>query len=99
MTLFASFAHFAVKRSLPGAKSLYLATTGSTSADGCSASCNTTFVALTNAEPESVDLRYRGAPVFKFRSNRGKLLLETSSRSTCPFLKTLLVAHMSIENL
>src|SRR6185503_5249496 len=74
-------------------------TMGSTSADGCSASCSTTLVALTNVLGASLDFTYRSAPLFRLRSKRGKLLLDTSSRNTCPFLNTLLVAHMSIENL
>src|SRR5215469_5945993 len=64
--------------------------TGITSAEGCSVSCRIVFVAETNSR-----LVACSAPVFKLRSNRGKLLLETSSRMMCPFLKTLLVAHRS----
>ena len=37
-----------------------------------------------------------GPPVLALRSNRGKLLLETSSRIRCPFLNTLLVAQRSM---
>src|SRR5690348_13556426 len=74
-------------------------TMGSTSADGCSTSCSTTLVALTNVLGASLDFTYRTAPLFRLRSKRGKLLLDTSSRSTCPFLNTLLVAHISMVNL
>ena len=35
-------------------------------------------------------------PVLVLRSKRGKLLLETSSRTLCPALNTLLVAHRSM---
>ena len=35
-------------------------------------------------------------PVFRFRSKRGKLLLDTSTRSLCPALKTLAVSHRSM---
>src|SRR5260221_13451446 len=66
--------------------------TGSKSAEGCSASCRIVLVAETNSR-----LVACSAPVFKLRSKRGKLLLETSRRRMWPFLKTLPVAHTSTE--
>ena len=48
---------------------------GTLSTDWCSASCNTVFVAETKCVSVAAD-----RPVFKFRSNLGKLLLLTSSR-------------------
>src|SRR5580693_9971781 len=64
--------------------------TGIQSAEGCSASCRIVLVAETNSRLVACT-----APVFRLRSKRGKLLLETSSRRRWPFLKTLLVAHRS----
>jgi hypothetical protein len=52
-------------------------TSGSTSADGCSASCTIVFVADTKRFAPTFS-----SPVFMLRSKRGKLLLDTSSRST-----------------
>src|ERR1051326_1922177 len=73
-------------------------TRGKINADGCSASCRMILVAETKPAPSfaySTLFEGKANPVFRFRSNRGKLLLEISSRNTCPFLKTLLVAHKS----
>src|SRR3954466_4026451 len=66
-------------------------TIGRISADGCSASWRILFVAGTCREALPFS-----SPVLRFRSNRGKLLLDTSSRSTCPLRNTLLVDQASI---
>src|SRR5262252_2115943 len=49
------------------------------------------FVAIVDLAEFAAD-----SPVFRFRSKRGKLLLEISKRIRWPVLKTLLVAHRSI---
>ena len=69
-------------------------TIGNTTADGCAASCRSVFVAVTLRVPVCPL-----SPVFKFLSNRGKLLLLISSLILWPFLKTLLVDHMSTDSL
>ena len=67
-------------------------TTGSIRAEGWVLSWKMVFVAVTHlAEFDA------GSPVFRLRSKRGKLLLETSRRMMWPFRKTLLVAHRSTE--
>jgi hypothetical protein len=62
------------------------ATTGKTTAEGCSESCRIEFVAVTKPDPAFPDspLPKICCPVFKFRSNRGKLLLEISNRKRAP---------------
>ena len=67
--------------------------TGSVSRDGRLASWYTVW----SATLISVSKPGR-APVFMFRSKRGKLLLDISSRMRCPALNRLLVSHMSTSN-
>src|ERR1043166_6553569 len=61
---------------------------GSTSVEGCCASCRIVLVAETKLWANFIS-----SPVFRLRSKRGKLLLEISRRNVCPFRKTLLVAQ------
>src|SRR5713226_2990364 len=68
----------------------YQGTIESSSAEGCALSWKIMFVAFTMRVARACS-----SPVFRLRSKRGKLLLETSSRSLCPARKTLLVAHRS----
>ena len=69
----------------------YLGITGSTIYDGYISLWYIVCVAFTNSVSVAKFL-----PVFKFRSNRGKLLDEISIRMLWPFLKTMLVAQRSI---
>src|ERR1700756_3665197 len=66
--------------------------TGSIRADGCWESCKMVLAAETKCRADLIS-----SPVFRLRSNRGKLLLEISRRSECPRRNTLLVPHRSTE--
>src|SRR5215469_18264398 len=68
-------------------------TTGSISAEGWVLSWKMVFVAVTHVAECAPS-----SPVLRLRSKRGKLLLETSSRSRWPVRKTLLVAQRSMES-
>src|SRR6516225_9865111 len=67
-------------------------TTGRIRAEGWVLSWKMVFVAVTHAAEFAAS-----SPVLRLRSNRGKLLLESSSRRRWPARKTLLVAPRSIE--
>lgn len=65
---------------------------GNTILEGYSAVCRMVWCATSISVPVAME-----PPVFRSRSNRGKLELEISSRSRCPGRKTLLVDASSIR--